>query len=524
MPYDAALKLPNLEPDVVRPPAPPPSNRLDVKAREALAARAAEALSEATPHRRGPMRPRRLVSTRERLSGASAVRLFRFADAAAGAVLALGCAEVAVAGPLLDTPLGDVAPLALAAGLVLQAANAFDAYRFSRSETLGAHQAKLVVAGLVALLFALPFAAWTGGTSAALKVAGFLFVLHAALHLAHLQWWTLVRRWREDGKLTPNVLLVGATRHAETLIARAMADRDMNVLGVFDDRLARAPRDVAGVPVLGDTAALLNHRLTPYVDRVIVAVDPSAKARVRELVDRLRALPNEVSLVVDLDADALVRAGDTPLARVSGGADDERRAFSKRAQDLAIGSLALIVTAPIMLLVALAVRLDSPGPVFFRQRRHGFNNEEILVWKFRSMRADAADPRAERQVRPGDERVTRVGRLIRRTSLDELPQLFNVLKGEMSLVGPRPHAIGMKTEGDESARLVAEYAWRHRIKPGMTGWAAINGSRGPLNTAEDVRRRVALDLEYVERQSLWLDLKIMALTVPCLLGDRLSVR
>jgi lipopolysaccharide/colanic/teichoic acid biosynthesis glycosyltransferase len=120
--------------------------------------------------------------------------------------------------------------------------------------------------------------------------------------------------------------------------------------------------------------------------------------------------------------------------------------------------------------------------------------------------------------------VTRVGRIIRRTSLDELPQLINVLKGEMSLVGPRPHAVGMKTGDTQSAKLVAEYAHRHRMKPGMTGWAAIKGSRGPVDTPELVRRRVALDIEYIERQSLMLDLMIMALTIPCLLGDDDTVR
>lgn len=124
----------------------------------------------------------------------------------------------------------------------------------------------------------------------------------------------------------------------------------------------------------------------------------------------------------------------------------------------------------------------------------------------------------------GDPRVTKIGRFIRKTSIDELPQLFNVIKGEMSLVGPRPHAIGMKTGPDESARLVAEYAWRHRMKPGVTGWAAINGSRGPLDNAADVRRRIGLDVEYIERHSIWFDLYIMAMTIPCLLGDAKTVR
>ena len=191
---------------------------------------------------------------------------------------------------------------------------------------------------------------------------------------------------------------------------------------------------------------------------------------------------------------------------------------------MAIGLLALVLLAPVMALTALAIRLDSPGPIFFRQRRHGFNNEEILVWKFRSMRADQADATASRQGQVGDSRVTRVGRFIRKTSLDELPQILNVLKGEMSLVGPRPHAVGMKTGDEESARLVATYAHRHRMKPGMTGWAAIKGSRGPVDTPELVRRRVALDVEYIERQSFWLDLYIMIMTVPCLLGDSQAPR
>jgi lipopolysaccharide/colanic/teichoic acid biosynthesis glycosyltransferase len=162
--------------------------------------------------------------------------------------------------------------------------------------------------------------------------------------------------------------------------------------------------------------------------------------------------------------------------------------------------------------------------VFFRQRRHGFNNEAILVWKFRSMRHEAADAKAARQVTADDDRVTKVGKFIRKTSLDELPQLFNVLRGEMSMVGPRPHAIGMKSGDVESEKLVARYAHRHRMKPGVTGWAAINGSRGPVDTAELVQERVALDIEYIERQSFWLDLYIIAMTIPCLLGDRSAVR
>ena len=290
-------------------------------------------------------------------------------------------------------------------------------------------------------------------------------------------------------------------------------------MGVFDDRLDRAPKTIAGVPVLGDSEALIAHRLTPYVDRIVVTVPRAAQARVAALVQRLAVLPNEIVLLLDEDKSALDRIANLPLEQLAGHRSSAVRVFFKRVQDIAVGVLALVLLSPLFLLTAIAVKLDSPGPIFFRQRRHGFHNEEILVWKFRSMRREAADATASRQVSYGDDRVTRVGRFIRRTSIDELPQLFNVLKGEMSLVGPRPHAIGMKTGDVESAALVAYYAHRHRMKPGMTGWAAIHGSRGPVDTPELVRERVRLDVEYIERQSFWLDLYIMVMTVPCLLGD-----
>jgi Undecaprenyl-phosphate glucose phosphotransferase len=347
--------------------------------------------------------------------------------------------------------------------------------------------------------------------------------------LEPLGWSGVVNRWRASGALTPNIVLVGATRHAEALIREALKRRDLNVLGIFDDRLARSPVAIEGVPVLGSADDLLTHKMTPYVDRVVLAIDPRAEARVRELTARLSTLPNEVTLLVEPDGDremtsALDRLAAAPLADIQGATDPDRRAFNKRMQDLLVGLVALIALAPVMAVIALAIRLDSPGPIFFRQRRHGFNQEEIVVWKFRSMRQETADATASRQVTHNDDRVTRIGKFIRATSLDELPQLLNVITGEMSLVGPRPHAIGMKTGHVESARLVAEYAHRHRIKPGMTGWAAVNGSRGPLHTAQDVRRRVQLDIDYVERQSLWMDLWIMAVTVPVLLGDRAAIR
>ncbi len=504
----------------------------DAAALQALAAEfAAHAVPEADAHnRRGPFRPERLVSARLRRSGAQAARFFRFADLGALGLLALATAQAALGGDLFAAPVRALLPFGMAALLSAVLLRSFELYRFGRNEKLDMHLAK--VAGAFAAAAAATFiVAWLMGTDGkALLGVGVWFLLSLmSVHTLHVWWWSTVRGWRAQGRLTPNIVLVGATKHAERLISAAMARRDVNVIGVFDDRLARSPDALGGVPVLGDTQALLEHRITPFVDRVVVAVDPSARSRVREIVDRLRVLPNEVSLLVDLETEtgrdaALAKLADAPLTRMSGLPEDERRAFSKRVQDLAVGAVATVALMPVMAIVALIVKLDSKGPVFFRQERHGFNNETIVVWKFRTMRHDQADQRCEKQVVAGDARVTRVGKFLRQMSLDELPQLWNVLKGEMSLVGPRPHAVGMKTGQAESSRLVSEYAWRHRMKPGMTGWAAIKGSRGPLHTAADVRRRVALDIEYIERQSLWLDLYCIIMTIPCLVGDKVAIR
>ena len=482
--------------------------------------------------RRGPLRPGRLTPSRSRIDGPGLARAFRVADAGLVVGLVLAFAQIAEPGGLLGAPLASLLPYGLAAAVLIWGLKSAGAYRLAAREGLAAH---LLRAGAAFPLSAVVLwgAAAILRSSAVAPAAGALWLGFAAATLgaAHLGWWLIVRRWRASGRLTPNVVIVGATPNAERLIQDMIKSREAHVLGVFDDRLGRAPADVGGVPVLGDTRALILHRVTPYVDRIVVTVPAAAQGRVRAIIEQLRVLPNEIALFLDFDgqagpgaAAAQVRLGAWPLAQLSGRPRDGRRAFWKRVQDLVIGSAALVAAAPVMTLIALAIRLDSPGPVLFRQRRHGFNNEEIVVWKFRSMRQSAADATASRQVSADDDRVTRVGRFIRKASLDELPQIFNVLKGEMSLVGPRPHAIGMKTGEVESAGLVAEYAHRHRLKPGITGWAAIKGSRGPVDTPEAVRRRVQLDVEYIERQSFWLDLYIMAVTAPCLLGDRTAVR
>ena len=477
---------------------------------------------------RGPLRPERLAPVRERLSGAVLRRLFQAVDAVAATGGALLGASFAGAEPLAWQPAGAVTPLVIGVLVTLGALDGLDAYAFSTRDPLWLQLARIWAAVALGAGVALGLACvLPAGRPAEALAMGAATVL--TLGLSHSWAWLRVRRWRRAGRLTPNIVVVGATENAARLIESALATREVNVIGVFDDRADRVGPSVHGVPVLGDTTALLEHRLLPYVDRIVITVTATAQARVGVLIQRLRVLPNTVTLFIDVEgeserADALSRLTASPLAHVSGVRQDERRSLMKRTQDLVLASLGLLVIWPVLLAVALAVRMDSPGPILFRQRRHGFNNETITVLKFRSMRTEASDATASRQVSVDDDRVTRVGRFIRRTSLDELPQLWNVLRGEMSLVGPRPHAIGMRTAGQESARLVAEYAWRHRMKPGITGWAQINGSRGAVDTAESVRRRVALDIAYIERQSFWFDLYIIVMTLPRLLGDQDAVR
>ncbi|MES2340234.1 MAG: exopolysaccharide biosynthesis polyprenyl glycosylphosphotransferase [Pseudomonadota bacterium] len=480
--------------------------------------------SEGSADRRGPFRPKALIPTRARLQGRVVARMFQGGDAV---VLILAGLAAHGLGAIGAAALSVTCAGALA---VLLALSVFRAYGFGRREGLAYHLARLsgafavgAGAAFVALIPFVPLAA----LGQAMAIWGPL--AFAATYGLHIVWWLCVRRWRSSGRLTPNIVVVGATGAAERLIVATLLSREANILGVFDDRAARSPAGIRGVPVLGDTNALVAHRIMPYVDRIVITVPSQARARVGQVIERLRVLPNEVSLLLDgedaaHEAAAISRIADVPLAHISGAPLDDRRVIVKRFQDLVVGSLALVVAAPVMALVAFAIKLDSPGPALFRQRRHGFNNEEIVVWKFRSMRVQATPQAKVRQTQADDDRVTRVGRFIRKTSLDELPQIFNVLAGEMSLVGPRPHPVGMMTGDVESARLVAEYAHRHRMKPGMTGWAAIHGSRGPVDTPELVKRRVALDVEYIERQSFLLDLYIIAMTLPCLLGDRENIR
>ena len=358
-------------------------------------------------------------------------------------------------------------------------------------------------------------------------VSATLLLGFTALHAHYIvAFKSLVR----SGRLSENVAIIGATQAAGEVIRKNAAIREMNILGIFDDRLDRAPSQINGIDVIGTVDELLQWEDLPRIDRIIVTVTSTAQDRVRKMIDKLRGLPQEIILVMDLDGFApestsVAAISDLPAAYISGTPRDARRAAVKRIMDIVLASGMLLAFAPVMLVIAMLIKLDSPGPIFFRQKRHGFNNKQIRVWKFRSMRPDKkAEEGRIQQTEANDSRITRIGKFLRRTSLDELPQLFNIFAGDMSLVGPRPHPISMTAEEVEVHNIVAEYAHRHRMKPGLSGWAQINGSRGPVHSADEVRERVRLDMEYMERAGFWFDLYIVLMTAPRLLGDSDAIR
>jgi exopolysaccharide biosynthesis polyprenyl glycosylphosphotransferase len=278
----------------------------------------------------------------------------------------------------------------------------------------------------------------------------------------------------------------------------AQPETGIRIVGLFDDRdEARSPDVVAGYPKMG------NARRTK-LDLVVFTLPISAEKRILQMLAKLWVLPIDIRLSAHtsklrLRPRSYSYIGSVPVLDVFDKPIADWDLVLKGFFDRVVGALLLLLVSPVLLLTAIAVKLDSRGPVFFRQKRYGFNNELIEVFKFRSMYVDQSDAAAAKLVTKDDPRVTRVGRLIRKTSIDELPQLFNVVfKGDLSLVGPRPHALQAKAENRLYDQVVDGYFARHKVKPGITGWAQINGWRGETGTEEKIQRRVEFDLYYIE--------------------------
>lgn len=294
-------------------------------------------------------------------------------------------------------------------------------------------------------------------------------------------------------------------------------------VGVYDDRAGEDRLNPEGLTVAGKLEDLIEAARADKIDQIVIALPQSADHRIVMVAKRLEQLPVSLHIVTHISSDLMEGVGHRVSSIGNVGLLDVKAKpladwapIVKRAEDLLIGTLFLVALSPLMLLIAIAVKLDSAGPVFYRQRRRGLNQRVIEILKFRTLHVVEPDDQVK-QVVPNDPRVTRVGRILRRTSLDELPQLVNVLRGEMSLVGPRPHAV---IHDEQYGREFEEYANRHQVKPGITGLAQVKGLRGETSSPDKMKSRIEQDIAYIAGWSLWLDLKIIAATMWAVLTGR----
>jgi polysaccharide biosynthesis protein PslA len=438
-------------------------------------------------------------------------RLARGVDGCAvllATLLAGGALEIGVAGSAL---IGGAAAMAC-----VGAVSFWGGYRVERY-SLPVKQALDLTLGVATAALA------AGGVTAALQACGVTIgegrlelavAWTAALVLGRLVFRLTLGVLDARGLLRRRVAVVGAAENTDRLLRRLGRDpRDFELLGLFHDAPVRAgdPSAVGGVETLKRLAQ------EEAIDLIVLAAPASEPERLSDLCLKVQGIAADVVAPV---RDAGVLARSTLLTRVAGLPMIElnRRPLKgtqglvKRIEDGAVAGLALVLLSPVLLAAACAVRLSGPGPVLFRQTRVGFNGRSFEMLKFRSMTVDPHDDGSGIQCR-NNPRITPVGALLRRTSLDELPQLINVLRGEMSVVGPRPHVANMRVGQSAYAQAVQAYAARHQIKPGITGWAQINGMRGGIDTLNKAERGVELDLFYIRNWSLQLDLRIMLRTV-----------
>jgi putative colanic acid biosynthesis UDP-glucose lipid carrier transferase len=318
-------------------------------------------------------------------------------------------------------------------------------------------------------------------------------------------------------------VIVGATELGARLEGALRADELLRteIVGYFEDRSPERCDAAISAPILGTTSALAEHVATNPIDQIFITLPMSRDARITSLLEALHDSTASIYFVPDIFAFNLIQArfdilGGIPVVTVRDTPFYGSDWLVKRMSDVCFAAIAILLLAPVLLAVAVAIRIDSAGPVLFRQKRYGLDGREILVLKFRSMSVTEDGKSEFVAASRGDSRITRVGAFIRRTSVDELPQLFNVLVGSMSVVGPRPHAVAMN---EYFRRTIPGYMVRHKIKPGITGWAQVNGYRGG-DDFESMRKRIELDLAYIRHWSLWLDLRILFKTVSVVWSDR----
>jgi putative colanic acid biosynthesis UDP-glucose lipid carrier transferase len=352
-------------------------------------------------------------------------------------------------------------------------------------------------------------------------VAGLLYLVLAR---AAVIW--QIAHWRRQGRLLPRVAVLGAAREAADLVARLSATQEATVLGLFLDGEPPPSSTSKGFELptgfsskAGTTDDLIALAAAGAVDQVVLAQPWPSPSSLQRTITRFAEFETMLSIEPALPPLKLSLLefdfiGGVPTITLQRRPLSGWKAAAKRLEDVVISLVALVLLAPVLLVIAILIKLDSPGPMLFRQERYGFGNNRFFVYKFRSMRHELAEDRQVPQAKRNDPRITRVGAFLRRSSLDELPQLLNVLWGDMSLVGPRPHAAA---HNEKYAQLIDGYLARHRMKPGITGWAQVNGARGGTESPQQMRRRLEYDLSYIANWSLHLDIKVLLMTIPAVL-------
>lgn len=322
-------------------------------------------------------------------------------------------------------------------------------------------------------------------------------------------------------RFSRTVVVVGLTDLGERLSREMQSDLRLNMdfSGFFDDRDQRlSDRKEKLLGRLQDLPAYVKQN---HVDMILITLPMAQQKRILDLLDQLRDTTASIYFAPDLFMFDLIQArmdevNGIPVVAVCETPFYGLNALLKRSLDIFASSMFLVLLSPLLLGIALMVKITSPGPILFRQRRYGLDGEEIMVYKFRSMRV-MEDGGEVRQATKDDDRITPIGRYLRRYSLDELPQFINVLQGRMSIVGPRPHAVA---HNEMYRRMIKGYMMRHKVKPGITGWAQVNGLRGETDTVDKMKARIQYDLDYLRNWSLWLDVKIIALTAWTMFRDQ----
>jgi Undecaprenyl-phosphate glucose phosphotransferase len=376
------------------------------------------------------------------------------------------------------------------------------------------HTVLVAVATSFFFLLAAAFSIKISGTFSRVWIALFAATTLASISVARIGIAYALESFLHLRGSKRNLAIVGIGQQSNRLVASIKQNTDLpfHIQGIFTD-------DRRGENGIED---LINKARLGLVDDVVIALSWHEDDRIMDVVAKLRELPVHIYLVSDLVGfrtkfqSPPSHFGDLPILQIVGKPMSGWDAVIKTCEDYLLAPIILLLSSPLLLLIAILVKLDSPGPVFFKQKRFGFNNQVFDVYKFRTMRHLAETPETTTQALPDDQRVTRLGRFLRRSSLDELPQILNVLNGSMSLVGPRPHALD---HNEEFAKRAKDYFARHRVKPGITGLAQVRGFRGSTETKELLDGRVQNDIYYAENWSLTLDAWILLRTlVICVTG------